>query len=117
VVGPVVLPLGAETGAERRLVGGVVEHVVNKPQCGVRHRVVGIVEDVGGNVEHAYTRPAHVVSGLVQPPFGGCCGGFAVSVGQRGAHPQGFDLGGYRTQSGNQAATAAPGVHGAVVPD
>lgn len=71
-------PLAPELRVEDRLQRGLVQHVVDEPQHGVRDAVVGVRVHVGVDVQHPYA-----VLGDPAPDR------LAVAVAERRAHPQG----------------------------
>ena len=111
VVGLVRLPLGAELRSEGRFQRRLVEHVVDKPEGGVRDAVVRGRVHLGRDPQHP-----HLLSGRVRrvEASTGAAHRLPVAVAQRGAHPHGVRVGPDRGQAGHQAAAAAAGLQRAV---
>ncbi|CAM5624641.1 hypothetical protein SRIMM317S_05411 [Streptomyces rimosus subsp. rimosus] len=105
-------PPRAERVVEGRLQRRLVEHVVDEPEHRVRDAVVGVGEDIGGDVQHAYVLAARV--GGVQVAAA-APGRLAVAVPEGGAHPHRTGVGPDGGETGDQPAAAAFGGERAVI--
>lgn len=112
VVGLVRRPLRPELRIEDRLQRGLVQHVVDEPQHGVRDAVVGGGMHPGRNIQHPHTLPAGVtrLQRTTRPPYG-----LPVAVTQRRTHPHRIGIGPDGRQPGHQPAPAPLGGERAVL--
>ena len=108
------LPVAREAGAETRLTRRVVEHVVHEPQGGVRHGVIGPLEQRRRDIEHPDLGAAAGQAGIDHASRSGLRR-HPVAVGQGGADPQHVCTLRYRGQAGHHPAAAAPGGQAAVI--